>query len=59
MLALHWNTLNNQTKQEILSGACLQERLQHYSWDELDNWLKSIIIVNMKMRSHSTVTIIA
>ena len=59
MLELHWGTLDNQTREEILSNACVSERLRHYEWDEIDNWLKVILIDNMEARSHSTVTIVA
>jgi len=59
MIELHWDTLDNQTKEELLSNACLQERLRHYEWSEFDNWVKLLIIDNLEKRSHSTVTITA
>ncbi len=59
MLELHWDTLDAQTKEEILSNACINERFQHYEWGELDNWLKLLILENFERRSRSTSTIIA
>ena len=58
MLKLRWNTLHKQTREEILLNACIQERFQHYEWEEIDDWLKALIIENMELRSKGTVTII-
>ena len=57
MLELNWDTLDKQTRTEILTNACIQERFQHYDWNELEEWLHDLIIDNMEMRSKQTVTI--
>ena len=56
MLELHWDTLDTQTKEEILSAACVNERFQRCEWEEMDTWLRAIIIDSLETRSHSTVT---
>ena len=58
MLELHWDTLNHLTKDELLSGACLQGGLRHYEWNEIDRWLQQLIIDSLERRSHSTTTIL-
>ncbi len=47
MLELNWDTLDKQTRTEILTNACIQERFQHYDWNELEEWLHDLIIDNM------------
>lgn len=59
MLELHWDTLDSQTKEEILSKVCVNEKFRHYEWCELDNWLQLIITDNLETRSHKTVTLVA
>lgn len=56
-LHLHWDKLDTLTREEILFGACLQERLRHYHWEEFQDWQKTIIIDNLLSRSKGTVTI--
>ena len=57
MLKLNWDTLDKQTREEILLNACIQERYQHYAWNEIDKWLQCIITDNMEARSKQMVTI--
>ncbi len=57
MLKLNWDTLDKQTRVEILTNACIQERFQHYEWNELEGWLQVLITDNMELRSRQTVTI--
>ena len=59
MLTLHWDGLDNQSKEEILLNACINTRHIHYEWMEMDNWLRDIIRGNMEDRSHGKVTLVA
>jgi len=56
-LYLHWDGLDKQSRQEVLLSACLNERLQHDSWLEMDEWIRIIIQDNLSARSKGTVTI--
>ena len=56
-LCLHWDSLDKLTRQEILLPTCLNERLQHYSWAELDDWVRDIIKDHLTTRSKGTVII--
>ena len=57
MLKLHWDNLDKQSRTEILCGACIQERFQHYEWDEMDDWLKCLIKETTEVRSGGTATV--
>ncbi len=59
MLELRWNTLHNQTKEEILSNACINERFQHYEFMEMEEWERLILVDSMEKRSHHTVTLVS
>lgn len=56
-LSLHWDKLQQDTREEILSGACLNQRLSHYSWLEMEEWIRNIIKDNVSSRSKGTVEI--
>lgn len=58
MLTLNWDNLDTQTREEILSGACLNSRFAHYDWHEMEEWLRDIITDNIKLRSKNTVSIL-
>ena len=47
------------TKEQLLFYACLQERLQHYQWDELETYDREYIKDALQRRTHSTVTVVA
>lgn len=57
MLKLHWDTLDRQTREELLSIACVQVRYQHYDWDDMAKHIRLLIIDSLEKHSHSTVTI--
>ncbi len=56
-LTLRWDDLHKQTRREILDGACLNERYQHYEWQELETWIQQIITDNVVLRSKGTVEV--
>jgi len=56
-IILHWDTLDQRTKEEILSGACINTRMAHYDWDELEPWLQALIKDSLLRRSKGTVTV--
>jgi len=56
-IVLHWDGLDELSREEILLAACLSERLQHYSWLEIDEWIRTIIQDSISARSKGTVTI--
>ena len=56
-MVLHWDGLDELSREEILLAACLSERLQHYSWLEIDEWIRTIIQDSISARSKGTVTI--
>ncbi|KKK79405.1 hypothetical protein LCGC14_2833870 [marine sediment metagenome] len=56
---LHWDTLHEQSREEILANACINTRFAHYEWDEMELWIQQIIKANMQFRSRGTVLIIS
>ncbi len=62
MITLHWDTLgtgeNKQVREEICTGACVNERMAHYDWDELDIWLRDILNDSLKLRSKGAVQLV-
>ena len=57
MITLHWDSIDKQSRNEILSMACIQERYQHYEWSELALWLQSLITDCLEIHTQKTVTI--
>jgi hypothetical protein len=57
MLKLHWDSLDHQTKEQILFYACVNERYQHYEWSELEQWLKGLIVSALELRSNNATTV--
>lgn len=57
MLALVWDKLHLQSKEDILGRARLAQKLKHYKWVEIDGWIKRIITLSIEGRSRSIVTI--
>jgi len=56
-LSLHWDKLQQDTREEVLAGACLNQRFAHYSWAEMEEWIRTIIKDNISTRSKGTVEI--
>ncbi len=56
-LALRWDEAHKQTRCEILGSACLNERYQHYEWEDLETWIQDIIVDSVSLRSKGTVTV--
>ena len=52
---LHWDELHTMSREEILSGACINSRFAYYAWDEIENWMKAIIQSTLANRSNQTV----
>ena len=57
-LTLHWDTLDHETRIEILSHACMNTKLVNYEWDDfqafeiciirdtLDKWSKQTVAID-------------
>lgn len=56
-LKLNWNTLHKMTREEILSGACINTKFANYEWCEIETWLQLLIIECLEERSRQTCTI--
>ena len=54
---LKWDSIDQQSREEILSGACLNSRFAYYEWCELEMWIQEIVLDSLKRRSHNTVTV--
>lgn len=57
MLILSWNGIDTQSREQILGYACMNERLQHYGWDELQKWQQVILQESLESRSKNSTTI--
>ena len=56
-MKLNWDNLHFQTREEILLNACINTKLAHYDWDEIDIWLQEIINKNLLLRSGGLVNL--
>lgn len=56
-LTLHWNLLDHELKDQILTRACLSERLKFSTWAEMDQWIRELIQDNLKSATKGTVII--
>ncbi len=56
-ITLHWDSLDKQTREEILLGACINTRMIHYDWDEMEPYLQALITDSLLHRSKGTVTV--
>lgn len=56
-MKIHWDDLHRLSREEILSGACVNTRFAYYDWDELEEWLRGIIQENLSLRSGGLVSI--
>ena len=51
IMKLSWNKLHVQSRQEICWGACASEKLATKSWQQLDEWLHSLLANSVAIRS--------
>ncbi len=56
-MKLLWDNCHKQTREGILSNACINTRFANYEWDELEEWLKVLIQDNLLLRSGGLVSI--
>lgn len=56
-LILHWNTIDIQTKAQLLSWACMNSNLENYEWCEIEKWEQDIINDCLSKRSKNTVEV--
>ena len=54
-MTLHWDILDEQSREELLSGACMNSRMAKYEWGEMATWMQLSISESLAVRSKGLV----
>ncbi len=58
-MKLHWNKLHLQSREEICIGASVSLKLASKSWEELEPWLRELLVFSVGQRSMGRVELAA